>query len=37
MLSKKHFILTLTMMAATVIAMAQDKIVNPDISYAFKV
>ncbi len=37
MLSKKHFILTLTMMAATVIAMAQDKIVNPDISYASKV
>lgn len=37
MLLKRHLILTMAIAVATVAAMAQDKIVNPDISYASKV
>lgn len=37
MLSKRHFVMTLALLLCTGMAMAQEKIINPDISYASKV
>ena len=37
MLQKRHFVMTLALLLSTCLAMAQEKIVNPDISYSSKV